>query len=48
MREKIFMYLFFFMVLMCIFIYVNAEKMVIEKDAQIQKLQDKLEAFEKN
>ena len=41
------MYLFFFMVLMCIFIYVNAEKMVIEKDAQIQKLQDKLEAFEK-
>ena len=46
MREKIFMYLFFFMLLTCIFIYVNAEKVVLQKDAEIQKLQEKLEAFE--
>jgi len=44
MREKIFMYLFFFMLLMCIFIYVNAEKSVLAKDAKINKLQEKLEA----
>ena len=42
MREKIFMYLFFFMLLTCIFIYVNAEKVVLQKDAEIQKLQEKL------
>lgn len=44
MREKIFMYLFFFMLLMSIFIYVNAEKTVLAKDAEINKLQEKLEA----
>jgi len=44
MREKIFMFLFFFMLLMSIFIYVNAEKSVLEKDAKINKLQEKLEA----
>jgi hypothetical protein len=44
MREKIFMYLFFFMLLMSIFIYVNAEKTVIGKDAEINKLQEELEA----
>jgi hypothetical protein len=31
---------------MSIFIYVNAEKTVIGKDAEINKLQDKLEACE--
>jgi hypothetical protein len=44
MREKIFMFLFFFMLLMSIFIYVNAEKTLIGKDAEINKLQVKLEA----
>lgn len=48
MREKIFMYLFFFSVLTSIFIYVNAEKRLMEKELEIQKLQDKLEAFESN
>ena len=47
MREKIFMYLFFFTLLMSIFIYVNAQKQLIEKDNKIEKLQEKLEAFEK-
>jgi hypothetical protein len=47
MREKIFMYLFFFTLLLCIFIYVNAEKKLIEKEIEIEKLQDKLEAFQK-
>lgn len=44
MREKIFMFLFFFMLLMSIFIYVNAEKTVLAKDTEINKLQEKLEA----
>lgn len=48
MREKIFMYLFFFMLLMSIFIYVNAEKTLLAKDAKINKLQDKLEACQNN
>ena len=47
MREKIFMYLFFFALLTCVFIYVNAEKQLQEKDLKIEKLQGKLEAFEK-
>lgn len=48
MREKIFMYLFFFTLLLSIFIYVNAEKRLLEKDREIEKLQVKLEAFQKN
>ncbi len=44
MREKIFMFLFFFMLLLSIYIYVSAEKTVMLKDAEINKLQEKLEA----
>lgn len=46
MREKIFMFLFFFMLLLSLYIYINAEKTMIYKDAQINKLQEKLEACE--
>ena len=44
MREKIFMFLFFFVLLLSIYIYVNAEKTMVLKDAEINKLQEKLEA----
>lgn len=46
MREKIFMFLFFFMLLLSLYIYVNAEKTLKWKDAEINKLQEKLEACE--
>ncbi len=44
MREKIFMFLFFFMLLLSVYIYINAEKTMMLKDAEINKLQEKLEA----
>jgi hypothetical protein len=46
MREKIFMFLFFFMLLLSIYIYINAQKTLMLKDAEINKLQDQLEACE--
>lgn len=46
MREKIFMFLFFFMLLLSLYIYINAEKTMMLKDAEINKLQEKLEACE--
>lgn len=44
MREKIFMFLFFFAILLSLSIYINAEKVLEQKDYKIDKLQEELEA----
>ncbi len=44
MREKIFMFLFFFALLMSLFIYINGQKILKQKDYEINKLQEELEA----
>lgn len=47
MREKIFMFLFFFSILLSLFIYVNGQKVLKQKDYKIDKLQEELEACQK-
>lgn len=44
MREKIFMFLFFFAILLSLFIFINGQKVLKQKDYEINKLQEKLEA----
>lgn len=41
------MYLFFFTILLSLSIYINAEKVVKQKDYKIDKLQEELEACQK-
>lgn len=48
MREKIFMFLFFFTILLSLFIYVNGQKVLKQKESKINKLQAELEACQKN
>lgn len=38
MRSKIFLYLFFFMALIALYLYVSSNKIIVAKEAQLQKL----------
>jgi len=44
MREKIFMFLFFFAILLSLYIYVNGQKLLKEKNFKIEALQEQLKA----